>query len=128
MGTLSTTTTVVAQIKENSFIVWGYTLRPVHFRNTMKYRRMRARVIRKIWEDTLREIQVFVKDAGPQLWGLQRRRGFLPKMVVVAPYKDLYGLGYHKLYRNLKRWLPLADQPQRVGATPHLLPMGKVSH
>jgi hypothetical protein len=67
----------------------------------MKEIKAKVRCIIKL--QTIRSIFCFVHFKKKSLWKTIRPRGFKEGMVMLTIYKDLYGIGYVKLQKKVKK-------------------------
>ena len=58
---------------------------------------IKYRVFKKIKPEVVQEIQEYVSNRNPHLWGEQKPELFISDMVLLFLYKDLYQIGYVEL-------------------------------
>jgi hypothetical protein len=69
---------------------------------------VRGSVLQRLSERDLQSIMTFVRLKAPALQGLRKPKTFVGDCVLVALYKDLFGLSYQSVWQDVKLWHPIA--------------------
>lgn len=67
---------------------------------------IKTRVLRRMRQPTLDSIVKMVSKKKPSLWGTKKSRDHLKNSILVAIYKDQYGVSYDSLKEDCSTLLP----------------------
>jgi len=82
-------------------------------------------------EDTLQSIMTYILERNLRLWVLKKSDQFVHDSILLALYKDLFAVGYKKLFGSVKKWLNCSDRSLRHNTQvlrSHLAQWGREDH